>query len=206
MHLAHNIFHIKTIIVDKDNPQRPGDLKKINKIINTSPIGVAGRKHAIISNIKAIAKDVMLKEKEIKSLKELVTQRKLTREMESTRVPLEKLRKIKPLKERMIIVKQAMINEVMTMLDQFIGGLQRVAFEEQKLKDIVTERVSLLRILESQKPMIVRFEMTQNQRPEDAKFCEDYWFYLGVIHQIATHFQKVQKEVDMINDKANTSL
>lgn len=88
----------------------------------------------------------------------------------------------------MIVVKQEVINKVLTVVEQFIGALQRVSFEEKKLKDIVTERVNLLRILESWKQMIVRFEMIQNQRPEDARFCEDYWFYLGVIHQIATRF------------------
>lgn len=57
VHLANNAVHIKTIIADKNNPQRPGDLRQINQIINTGPIGVVGRKHAIVSNIEAIAKD-----------------------------------------------------------------------------------------------------------------------------------------------------
>lgn len=67
---------------------------------------MTGRKHAIISNTKAIAKDGLLKDKEIKNLKkELAAQRKLTRELESTKVPTEELRKVKPLKEGMIAVK-----------------------------------------------------------------------------------------------------
>lgn len=69
LHLTDNTVHIKTIIADKDNPQRPRDLKQINQIINIGPIGVAGGKHAIISNTEAVAKDELLKEKEIKSLK-----------------------------------------------------------------------------------------------------------------------------------------
>jgi len=55
----------------------------------------------------AIAKDGLLKEKEIKSLKkELVVQRRLTRELESAKVPTKELRKVKPLKEGMMTVKQ----------------------------------------------------------------------------------------------------
>lgn len=79
MHMTRNAIHIKTIIADKENPQHPDDLKQINQIINTGPIGVAGRKHEIISNTKAIAKDKLLRDKEIKSLKkELAAQRRLS--------------------------------------------------------------------------------------------------------------------------------
>lgn len=67
---------------------------------------MAGRKHAIISNIEAIAKDEMMKEKEIKSLKkELAAQKKLTRELESAKVLTKELQKIKALKEAMIAIK-----------------------------------------------------------------------------------------------------
>ena len=88
VHMTENALCIKTIVADKDNPHGPGDLRQINQIINTGPIDVTGRKHAIISNTKAIAKDGLLKEKEIKSLKEeLAAQRRLTRELESPRYP-----------------------------------------------------------------------------------------------------------------------
>jgi len=56
-------------------------------------------------------------------------------------------------------------------VQQFVGALQRVTLEEQKLKDIVVETASLLRILDSRKPMVMRFEMTQGQRPDDVNFC-----------------------------------
>lgn len=69
VHMTDNAIHIKTIIANKDNPQRPRDLKQINQIINTGSIGMASRKHAIVSNIEAIAKDGLLKETKIKSLK-----------------------------------------------------------------------------------------------------------------------------------------
>lgn len=35
------------------------------------------------------------------------------------------------------------------MVQQFISALQRNALEEQKLKDIMVEKVNLLRVLES---------------------------------------------------------
>lgn len=69
VHMTRNVVHIKTIVVDKDNPQHPEDLRQINQIIHTGPIGMAGRKHPIISNTEAIAKDGLLKEKEIESQK-----------------------------------------------------------------------------------------------------------------------------------------
>jgi len=69
VHMTDNAVYIKTLVVDKDNPQCLGELKQINQIINTGPIGVTGRKHAIISSTEAITKDGLLKEKEIKSLK-----------------------------------------------------------------------------------------------------------------------------------------
>lgn len=149
----------------------------------------------------------MMKEKEIKSLKkELAAQKRLTKELESTKVPTEELRKIKPLKEGMIAMKQEVIDEVLVVVEQFIGALQRFTFEEQKLQDIVVKRANLFSILDSRKPMVIKFEMTQDRRLEDVKFCEDYCFYLGVVNQIATRFQEVQKEVEAFNDKANTSL
>lgn len=64
----------------------------MNQIINIGPIGVVGRKHAIISNTEAIAKDGLLKEKEIISLKkDLAAQRKITREIEFAKVTLRSL-------------------------------------------------------------------------------------------------------------------
>ena len=116
-----------------------------------------------------------MKDKEIKGLKkELAAQRKLTKELESAKVPTEELWKIKPLKEGMIVVKQKHIDQVLVAVQQFIGALERVAFEEQKLKYIIVERTSFLRILDSRRPMIMQFEMIRNRRPEDIKFCEEY--------------------------------
>lgn len=111
---------------------------------------MAGRKHAIISNIEAIAKDELLIEKEIKSLKELATRKQLTREIESIGVPPEKLKKSKPLVEGMNVVKQEVIDDVFMMVTQFMCALHKVSLEKQKLKDIVTNKVSLLKILVSE--------------------------------------------------------
>lgn len=159
MHMTDNAVCIKTTVVYKDNPQGLGDLRQIKQIINTGPIGMIGRIHAIISNMEAIAKDGLLKEKEIKSLKkELVAQRRLTRELESAKVPTEELRKVKPLREGMIAVKQEVMDEVLVVLRQFIEALHKISFDEDQLKYIVTKRVRLHRFLESQKPIILRFE------------------------------------------------
>lgn len=74
------------------------------------------------------------------------------------------------------------------------------------MKYIITERVRLHRFLESQKPMILRFEATQAQRPEDTKFCEDYRFYSSLNSQVLTHFQEAKEEVTEINDKAHSCM
>lgn len=73
----------------------------------------------------------------------------------------------------MIAVKQKHIDEVLVAIQQFIGTLERVALEEQKLKDIIVERTGFLRILDSRQPMIMQFETTRNRKPEDVKFCEE---------------------------------
>lgn len=106
VHMTDNAVHIKTRVADKDNPQHPGELKQINQIIHIGPIGVAGRKHAIMSNTDTLTKELIAKEKENKTLKkELVAQRKLTKELEVSKVPSESLRKIKPLVDGMIAAK-----------------------------------------------------------------------------------------------------
>lgn len=64
MYMNDNAIRIKTLVADKDNPQNPGDLKQINQIIHTSPIGMAGRKHATMSNTDALTKELIAKERE----------------------------------------------------------------------------------------------------------------------------------------------
>lgn len=87
-----------------------------------------------------------------------------------------------------------------------MDALEVVSLEERKLKNIVTTRVSLRRILESRRPIIEEFQMTQNISNEDARFCNDYWVYLDIIHQIATCFQEVKIDVVQVSDKINMSL
>lgn len=74
------------------------------------------------------------------------------------------------------------------------------------MKEIATNRVDFLRRLESRRPIVENFQLTWNQRSEDANFCDDYWFYLGVVQQMTTRFHEVSKEVKKINDKANSRL
>jgi len=93
-------------VADKDNPQNPGDLRQINQIIHTGPIDMVGRKHAVMTNADALTKVGLVKEKEIKALKkELAVQKKITREIEASKVPFENLRKVKPLMDGMIAAK-----------------------------------------------------------------------------------------------------
>lgn len=87
-----------------------------------------------------------------------------------------------------------MIEEVLAVLRRFIEALRKVSLEEEKLKHIV-KRVRLHRILDSQRPMILRFEVAQSRRPKDVRLCEDFWFYWGVNNQVLTHFQDTKKEV-----------
>lgn len=159
--MIDNAVCIKTIVADKDNPQCPGDLKQINHIIHTSPIGMVSRKRMIISNIEAIAKDGLLKEKDIKSLrKELAIQKRLTCELESAKVHTEELRKVRPLKEGMVTVKQEVMDDVLEVVRKFVEALHKISVEEDKLKHIVIERVRLHMILDSRKAMILIFETT----------------------------------------------
>jgi len=76
------------------------------------------------------------------------------------KVSTEELRKVKPLKEGMMEVKQEVIDEVFAVLRRFIDTLHKVPLEEEKLKNIMTKMVRLLKILDSRWLMILRFEAT----------------------------------------------
>lgn len=97
-----------------------------------------------MSNTKALTKETLAKEKEIRSLKkELAAQRKLTRELEVSKVPSENLRKVKPLIDDMMVEKQLM-EEVLTVVEPFISTLLLIVAKEKKLEDVVLERIRML--------------------------------------------------------------
>lgn len=75
-------------------------------------------------------------------------------------MPTERLKKFEPPMEGMDEVKLEVIDDVLMMMTQFMDALEKVSLEEQKLKDIVTTRISLLRILESRRPITEEFQMT----------------------------------------------
>lgn len=168
---------------------------------------MVGMKHTIISNTEAITKEGLEKDKEIRSLKkENIALKRKIKDIESVKMPIERLKKFEPLMEGMDEVKQEVINNVLMMVTQFMDALEQVSIEKQKLKDIVTTKINLVRVLESQRPVIEEFQMTWDISYEDAIFGNDYWFYLNNIQQIAIQFQEVKKDVTSLNDKVNTSL
>lgn len=179
----------------------------MNQVIHTEPIGRAGRKHAIISNAEAITKEGFEQDREIRSLrKEVATLKRRMKELESIKVPTERLKRCEPLLEGMDEVKREVIDEALAMVTQFMNSLAHVSHEEQRLKHIVTTRISLLKRLESRRPIIEEFKVTQETSDEDVLFCSNYWFYLDTIRQIATQFQEVQKDIVDLGEKVTTSL
>lgn len=118
------------------------------------------KKHMIILNIEENAKDGLLKEKEIKSLKKkLASQRRLNRELESAKEPIEEHWNVKPLKEGMMEIKQEVMDEVLVVVRQFIEALNKILSEEDQSKYIIIERVRLHKILDTCKPMILKKEV-----------------------------------------------
>lgn len=78
---------------------------------------MVGRKHAIISNTKAIMKDGLEKDKEIRSLKKEVAILKRTmKDIESIKVHIERLKKFEHLMEGIDQVKQEVIDDVLEMV------------------------------------------------------------------------------------------
>jgi len=150
VHMTNNVVHIKTLMAEKENPQGPENFRQVNQVINTGPISRVDKKHAIISNAKAITKEGFEQEKEIKILKkENATLKRRLKEIESIKVPIERLKRVEPLIEGIDEVKQEVIDDVLVMVTQFTEALEQVSIEEQKLRDIMTTRINLLRILES---------------------------------------------------------
>lgn len=78
--------------------------------------------------------------------------------------------------------------------------------EEQKLKNIVTMRVNLLRMFELAKMVIEEFQMGPDLSDDDVVFCNDYWVYLNTIQQIVDRFQEVKGDVTTLSDKVSTNL
>lgn len=108
-------------------------------------------------------------------------------------MPLEKLKKLKPLKEGLVAVKEELIEEVLAVVAQFVEALQKISIEEEKLKGIVTNKIEFLRRLKSQKPIIENFQATRSGRLKVVKLSGDYWFYLGVVQHMSTCFHEVRK-------------
>lgn len=103
-------------------------------------------------------------------------------------------------------VKKEVIEDVLAMVLEFMDALERVFVEEWKLKNIVTTWVSLLRRLESAKPVIEEFQMDPDLSDDGVLFCNDYWFYLNTIQQIVVRFQEVRGDVTTLSDKVSISL
>ena len=207
VHMTNNAVHIKTLIAEKEAPQGPEDFRQVNQVIQTGPIGRVGRKHAIISNAEAITKEGFEQDKEIRSLrKEVIALKRRLKELESIKVPTERLKRCEPLLEGMDEVKREVIDEALAMVTQFVNALTQVSHEEQRLKHIVTTRINLLRRLESRRPIIEECRITQETSDEDVLFCSNYWFYLDTIRQIASRFQEVQKDIVELGEKVTTSL
>lgn len=82
--------------------------------------------------------------------KEVAILKQTMKDIEFVKVLIERLKTFEPLMEGMDEVKKEVINDVLMMVTHFMDALEEVAQEEQKLKNIVTTRVSPLRILESQ--------------------------------------------------------
>lgn len=111
--MKENLVHIKTMYIDKNNPQGEGDLEEVTRVIETRPIGIVRRKHVIIANINAIVKDGLQKEKEIKGLKnELAAQKKLMKEIEMARMTSKDIRRQILLNEGLSIVKGELSQEL----------------------------------------------------------------------------------------------
>lgn len=120
--------------------------------------------------------------------KENIDLKRRIKEVESIKVPTERLKTFEPLVEGMGEVKREVIEEVLAMVSEFMDALEQVFNEEQKLKNIVTMRVSLLRMLEFAKSVIEEFHMHPDLSDDDLVFCNDYWFYLNSIQQIVVRF------------------
>lgn len=79
---------------------------------------MVGGKHAIMSNVDAMTKEGLAKEKDTKSLKkELAAQRKITKEIKASKMPSENLRKVKPLMDGRMTAKQKLVDEVLAVVE-----------------------------------------------------------------------------------------
>ena len=73
----------------------------------------------------------MLKDKEIRSLKkEVATYKRMVKDIESIKVPTNRLKKFAPLMEGVDQVKHEVIDDVLVMVTQFMDALDKVSLEE----------------------------------------------------------------------------
>lgn len=118
--MIDNVVHIKNLIAEKENPWGPEDFRQIDQIINTTPIGRADRKHAIVSNVEAIIKEGFEQEKLIRELKkEITTLKRWVKEVESLKVPTKRLKTFEPLVEGIGELKREVIRNVLVMVSVF---------------------------------------------------------------------------------------
>ena len=92
----------------------------------------------------------------------MVAQQKLTKELEVSKLPSENLKKVKLLMDGMMVAKQPLIEEVLTVMEQFISTLLLIVSREKKLVDVVIERLRMLQILDSKKLAIIRISSSRN--------------------------------------------
>lgn len=100
------------------------------------------------------------------------------------------------------MLKREVIGDVLVM----VKTLELVYEEKQKLKNIVVTRISLLKVLESAKPVMEEFQLGLGLSDEDVAFCNDYWFYLITLQQFAGRVQEVQRDVTILSDKVSTGI
>lgn len=207
MHLIDNAVHIKTLVAKKENPQGPEDFQQIKQIIHTAPIGRAGRKHCIVANAKAIMKEGFEQEKIIRDMKkEITTLKRWAKDVESLKIPTEQLKTFEPLAEGIDTLKREVIRDALVMVKEFMGALELVYEEEQKLKNIVVTKISLLNVLESAKPVMEEFQSGSGLSDEDVAFCNDYWFYLITLQQLVDRVQEVQRDITLFSDKVSIGI
>lgn len=89
--------------------------------------------------------------------KKITTLKRRVKEVESLKVPTERLKTFEPLVEGIDRLKREVIRDVLVIVKEFMGALELVYEEEKKLKNIVVTRINLLKVLESAKPVMEEF-------------------------------------------------
>ena len=102
--------------------------------------------------------------------KEIIALKRRVKEVESLKVPTKRLKTFEPLVKGIDTLKREVIRDVLVMVKEFMGTLELVYEEEKKLKNIVVTRISLLKVLESAKPMMKEFQSRPSLSDEDVAF------------------------------------